>query len=117
MPPLPSLSSALPPSRFGFSVGAGEALAAVRLWRELAPESDEAAQYFLGFSVLGDDLALNAQQVSVVVVRDAGRRRRIAAQLGRVPLIEIVSLPAIGRRRIASTEKRPGGSVVASAIS
>jgi tetratricopeptide (TPR) repeat protein len=33
-----------------------EALAAIRLWRELAPESDEAVQYFLGFSVLGDDL-------------------------------------------------------------
>ena len=33
-----------------------EALAAIRLWRELAPESDEAAQYFLGFAVLGDDL-------------------------------------------------------------
>jgi tetratricopeptide (TPR) repeat protein len=34
-----------------------EALAAIRLWRELAPDSDEAAQYFLGFSVLGDDLS------------------------------------------------------------
>lgn len=34
----------------------GEAMAAIRLWRELAPESDEAAQYFLGFAVLGDDL-------------------------------------------------------------
>lgn len=34
-----------------------EALAAIRLWRELAPESDEAVQYFLGFAVLGDDLA------------------------------------------------------------
>jgi Flp pilus assembly protein TadD len=34
-----------------------EALAAIRLWRELAPDSDEAAQYFLGFAVLGDDLA------------------------------------------------------------
>ena len=34
-----------------------EALAAIRLWRELAPESDEAAQYFLGFAVLGDDLS------------------------------------------------------------
>jgi tetratricopeptide (TPR) repeat protein len=33
-----------------------EALAAIRLWRELAPESDEAVQYFLGFAVLGDDL-------------------------------------------------------------
>lgn len=34
----------------------GEAMAAIRLWRELAPESDEAAQYFLGFAVLGEDL-------------------------------------------------------------
>ncbi|MGW8390166.1 tetratricopeptide repeat protein [Pseudoduganella sp. HUAS MS19] len=44
-----------------------EALAAIRLWRELAPESDEAAQYFLGFAVLGDDLkeaeALFAQRL------------------------------------------------------
>ncbi|WP_377702988.1 tetratricopeptide repeat protein [Pseudoduganella sp. UC29_71] len=40
----------------------GEAMAAIRLWRELAPESDEAAQYFLGFSVLGDDLS-EAEQV------------------------------------------------------
>lgn len=34
-----------------------EALSAIRLWRELAPDSDEAAQYFLGFAVLGDDLS------------------------------------------------------------
>lgn len=34
----------------------GEALAAIRLWRELAPHSDEATQYFLGFVVLGDSL-------------------------------------------------------------
>jgi Flp pilus assembly protein TadD len=40
----------------------GEAMAAIRLWRELAPESDEAAQYFLGFSVLSDDLS-EAEQV------------------------------------------------------
>ena len=44
-----------------------EALAAIRLWRELAPDSDEAAQYFLGFAVLGDDLgeaqALFAQRL------------------------------------------------------
>jgi len=39
-----------------------EALAAIRLWRELAPDSEEAAQYFLGFSVLGDDLS-EAEQV------------------------------------------------------
>lgn len=32
----------------------GEALAAIRLWRELAPESDEATQFFLGFVVLTD---------------------------------------------------------------
>ncbi|UTY56687.1 tetratricopeptide repeat protein [Massilia sp. erpn] len=41
-----------------------EALAAIRLWRELAPESDEAAQYFLGFAVLGDDLAESEQVFS-----------------------------------------------------
>lgn len=34
-----------------------EALAAVRLWRGLAPESDEATQYLLGFIVGNDDLS------------------------------------------------------------
>ena len=34
-----------------------EALEAVRLWRELAPHSEEAARYFLGFVLLGDDLS------------------------------------------------------------
>ena len=31
-------------------------LAAIRLWRELAPQSDEATQYYLGFVVLSDDI-------------------------------------------------------------
>jgi tetratricopeptide (TPR) repeat protein len=35
----------------------GEGLAAIRLWRSLAPESDEAMQYFLGFAVTADDLS------------------------------------------------------------
>ena len=34
-----------------------ESLAAVRLWRELAPQSDEAVQYYLGLAVLADDLS------------------------------------------------------------
>ena len=34
-----------------------EALAAVRLWRELAPESEEAAQFYLSFILIGDKLA------------------------------------------------------------
>ena len=34
---------------------AGEATAAVSLWRELAPASDEAAQYHLGLAMLSDD--------------------------------------------------------------
>lgn len=34
-----------------------EALAAVRLWRDLAPASDEATQYYLGLILLGDNLA------------------------------------------------------------
>ncbi|NRR32938.1 tetratricopeptide repeat protein [Oxalobacteraceae bacterium] len=40
----------------------GEALAAIRLWRSLAPDSEEAAQYFLGFAVLSDDLG-EAEQI------------------------------------------------------
>jgi tetratricopeptide (TPR) repeat protein len=34
-----------------------QTLAAIRLWRELAPDSEEAAQYYLGFVVLSDSLA------------------------------------------------------------
>ena len=40
----------------------GEALAAIRLWRQLAPDSEDAVQYFLGFAVLGDDLS-EAEQI------------------------------------------------------
>lgn len=36
---------------------ADEALAAVRLWRSLAPNSDEATQYYLSFVILSDNLA------------------------------------------------------------
>jgi tetratricopeptide (TPR) repeat protein len=35
---------------------AEQALAAVKLWRELAPQSDEATQYYLGFLVMAEDL-------------------------------------------------------------
>ncbi|MYN02807.1 tetratricopeptide repeat protein [Pseudoduganella sp. DS3] len=55
-----------------------EALAAIRLWRELAPDSDEAAQYFLGFAVLGDDLG-EAEQLFA-------QRLKSAAPTGR-PLL------------------------------
>lgn len=34
-----------------------EALSAVRLWRTLAPNSDEATQYYLSFIILSDDIA------------------------------------------------------------
>lgn len=34
-----------------------EAMNAVRLWRSLAPDSDEATQYYLSFIILGDNLA------------------------------------------------------------
>lgn len=33
-----------------------EAVAAIRLWRELAPQDEEATQYLLGFVVLGDEI-------------------------------------------------------------
>lgn len=35
----------------------GEALAAIRLWRELAPNSNEASQYYLGFMAMSNNLA------------------------------------------------------------
>lgn len=34
----------------------GEALAAIRLWHELAPDSNEATQYYLGFMVINNNL-------------------------------------------------------------
>jgi len=36
---------------------AGEALVAIRLWRELAPESNEATQYYLGFMVMNNNMS------------------------------------------------------------
>lgn len=36
---------------------ASEALVAIRLWRELAPDSEEATQYYLGFIMLSNNLA------------------------------------------------------------
>ncbi len=36
---------------------AAEALAAVRLWRDLSPTSDEANQFYLGLLMLGEDLS------------------------------------------------------------
>ncbi|MFZ6752117.1 tetratricopeptide repeat protein [Undibacterium sp. Dicai25W] len=36
---------------------AGEALVAIRLWRELAPDSNEATQYYLGFMVMNNNLS------------------------------------------------------------
>lgn len=55
-----------------------EALSAIRLWRELAPDSEEAAQYFLGFAVLGDELG-EAEQLFA-------QRLKAAAPTGR-PLL------------------------------
>ena len=53
----------------------GEALAAIRLWRELAPDSEEANQYFLGFAVLADNLD-EAEQVFVKRLHDAAPAAR-----------------------------------------
>jgi tetratricopeptide (TPR) repeat protein len=57
-----------------------EALAAARLWRELAPGSEEAAQYFLGFSILGDRLA-EARPLLEERLRDTPAPQRGAAIL------------------------------------
>jgi Flp pilus assembly protein TadD len=48
----------------------GEALAAVRLWRELAPNSEEAAQYYLGFVILSDTIE-SARPIFVQRLKEA----------------------------------------------
>lgn len=53
----------------------GESLAAVRLWRELAPQSDEAAQYLLGLAVLSDDLG-EAETLFAARLKDATPQTR-----------------------------------------
>ncbi len=53
----------------------GEALVAVRLWRELAPDSDEAAQYFLALALNADDLG-EAGRILEQRLRDAGPAAR-----------------------------------------
>lgn len=53
----------------------GEALAAIRLWRSLAPDSEQASQYFLAFAVLGDSLD-EAEQVFGKNLREAAPAAR-----------------------------------------
>ena len=48
----------------------GESMAAVALWRELAPESEEATQYFLGLAVMSDDLG-EAEKIFARRLKDA----------------------------------------------
>ncbi len=52
-----------------------ESMSAVRLWRELAPRSDEATQYFLGFIILSEDIA-EAEPIFVRRLEDAPPARR-----------------------------------------
>jgi len=53
----------------------GESMAAVRLWRELAPESEEAAQYYLGLAVLADDLG-EAERIFARRLAEASAKSR-----------------------------------------
>jgi tetratricopeptide (TPR) repeat protein len=55
-----------------------EAVAAIRLWRSLAPDSDEAAQYFLGFAVAGNDLS-EAEPIFVRRLAQAKGPERVIA--------------------------------------
>jgi len=54
---------------------AEETLDAIRLWRALAPHSDEAAQYYLSFLVLGDNLA-EAKPILEQQLKDARPQTR-----------------------------------------
>ena len=49
---------------------AGESMVAVNLWRELAPESEEAAQYYLGLAVMSDNLD-EAEKIFAQRLREA----------------------------------------------
>ena len=52
-----------------------EALAAIRLWREIAPKSDEATQFYLGLLLQRDDLS-EVQQVFVQRLHDVRPKSR-----------------------------------------
>lgn len=52
-----------------------EAMVAVRLWRALAPKSDEATQYYVGMILLGDDLS-EFQEVFEQRLRDVRPQSR-----------------------------------------
>jgi tetratricopeptide (TPR) repeat protein len=54
---------------------ADDTLAAVRLWRELDPESDEATQYFVGMIVTSDNIA-EAEPIFVERLQNAPADRR-----------------------------------------
>ena len=49
-----------------------EALAAVRLWREISPESEEAAQFYLSFILIGDNLE-DARPILEQRLKDASK--------------------------------------------
>jgi len=62
-----------------------EALSAVRLWRSLAPNSDEATQYYLSFIILSDNLA-EAQPILEQRLKEARPQTRglLAFQMQRL---------------------------------
>jgi tetratricopeptide (TPR) repeat protein len=64
---------------------ADEALAAVRMWRMLAPSSDEATQYYLSFIILSDNLA-EAQPILEERLKEARPQTRglLAFQMQRL---------------------------------
>lgn len=63
----------------------GEALAAIRVWRSLAPASEQATQYFLGFLMLSDNLA-EAKPIFEQRLRDIapGARHLLMFQIQRL---------------------------------
>lgn len=62
-----------------------ETLTAIRLWRALAPDSEEAAQYYLSFAILGDNLA-EAKPILEQRLKDARPQTRslLAFQIQRM---------------------------------
>lgn len=59
---------------------AAESISAIRLWRELAPDSNEANQYYLGFMVMNNNLS-EVQQVFSNKLRNSETRQHAMIML------------------------------------
>ncbi len=72
-----------------------EALAAIRLWRDVAPNSEEAAQYYMSFALLSDNL----EEVQPLL---AQRLQEMPAQARGALILQIQRLLARAKNKVAA---------------